>query len=74
MPRIVRTSNSPERLEIMSIAGATGWMATFTDGGLYPVMMWALLKGGEVIGVIAHGGELVSAENTPGFSGFRPTK
>lgn len=71
MPIIRRIRGARDQLDIVSIASGAGWVAAYSGGETRHLVAWVLLKGGEVIGVVDHGGEFVSAENTADFSGFK---
>ena len=69
MPYAQRKS---ERLKPISITSAAGWMAVITgEGRGRPVIVWALLPDGEIVGLVDDGGVWVPAENVLNFTGFQ---
>jgi hypothetical protein len=64
-----------EILKPVSITSATGWMATITgEGRGRPVVVWALLTDGEIVGLVDDGGGWVPAENVLNFTGYQKTQ
>jgi hypothetical protein len=70
MPYVQRKLNA-ERLKPVAITSATGWWATVTSESPRPVVAWALLEDGEIVGLVEEAQVFVSAEQLLNFSGFR---
>jgi hypothetical protein len=73
MPYVKRTRSAATNLTPVSLTAATGWLALMkggTDAALH-LVAWGLMPDGEVIGMVDDGGQFVSAEQLPNFSGFR---
>jgi hypothetical protein len=70
MSHVKRKLNG-ETLEPVGIASATGWFAKVAGEGTgLPLVAWALLPRGEMIGLVLRGGAFVSAEQLDNFQGF----
>jgi hypothetical protein len=70
MPYVQRKLNE-ERLKPVGITAATGWWATITSESPRPLVAWALLDDGEIVGLVEEARVFVSAEHLLNFSGFR---
>lgn len=73
MPYVKRGHSDAINLAPVSLTAATGWLALMKGGSGEPlhVVAWGLMPDGEVIGIVDDGGQFVSAEQLPNFSGFR---
>jgi hypothetical protein len=70
MPQVKRQLNG-ETLKPISIAAATGWYGLVTgESHALPLVAWALLPDGEMIGLVERGGAFVSVEQLLNFGGF----
>ncbi len=70
MAAVKKTLNG-ESLKPVGISGADGWYATATAERPRPLVAWALLSDGEIVGLVEEAGVLVSAEQLRNFTGFR---
>jgi hypothetical protein len=69
MPYVKRKS---EVLRPIGLATATGWVANITGERLgRPLIVWALLPDGEIVGLVDEGGVFVPAENVLNFTGYQ---
>lgn len=73
MPEVRRTLNG-ESLKPIGLASATGWVATIAVREVIPLVAWALLADGTVVGLVEHGGIFVSAEHMLNFTGYRTNR
>jgi len=67
----VRLQLNGDKLKPIGLSSATGWVATLAVREVIPLVAWALLEDGQVIGLVEHGGIFVSAEHMLNFTGFR---
>jgi hypothetical protein len=71
VPYVQREVNG-QTLKPVSLSSSTGWVALITgEQRGRPIVAWALMADGEVVGLVFEGGFLVSAEQVLNFQGFK---
>lgn len=69
MPYVKRKA---DLLRPIGIAPAAGWIANISgEPRGRPLIVWALLPDGEIVGLVDDGGVFVPAENILNFTGYQ---